>query len=228
MSLGSVIHDIVYGGNDGIVTTFAAVAGAAGADLPRYVVIIIGLANLLADGISMATGAYLALRSERDQYWSIRREECEEIKRHPEFEREEIREFFASKGIKGKDLESVTAIITSNRDVWVETMMHAEHGLTEQASARPILHGFATFVSFQIFGAIPLIPYLFSVDPERRFIVAIVSTALALFVLGVFKSGITKERLWRGPLEIMTVGAVGAFAAYGVGLLLKNMVGVAL
>jgi vacuolar iron transporter family protein len=226
--LGSVIQDIVYGGNDGIVTTFAAVAGATGADLPRYVVIILGLANLLADGISMATGAYLSLRSQRDQYKRIRAEELWEIEHHPDLEREEIREFFTTKGFAGHDLDRATQIITRDRNIWADTMMHAEHGLTEEASGKPVLHGFVTFVSFQIFGAIPLIPYLFTFHPEQRFPTAVISTALALALLGLTKSWVTREQLLRGPIEIVSVGALGAFVAYGIGVLLKSTVGVAL
>ena len=226
--LGNVIQDIVYGGNDGIVTTFAVVAGTMGAGLPRYIVIILGLANLLADGISMATGAYLSLRSERDQFKRIRREELEEIDDHPDLEREEIREFFAKKGFKGADLERVTEVITSDKTVWADTMMHAEHGLTPESTSQPMLHAFTTFLSFQLFGVIPLLPYLFSIPPDLRFTVAVISTAAALLLLGFTKSWVTKENLLRGPIEIVRVGAAGAFVAYGLGVLLKSTVGVAL
>ncbi|OGJ57684.1 hypothetical protein A2881_04250 [Candidatus Peribacteria bacterium RIFCSPHIGHO2_01_FULL_55_13] len=226
--LGNVIQDIVYGGNDGIVTTFAVVAGTMGAGLPRYIVIILGLANLLADGISMATGAYLSLRSERDQFKRIRREELEEIEDHPDLEREEIREFFSKKGFSGEDLERVTAVITKDKTVWADTMMHAEHGLTTESTDRPILHALMTFLSFQIFGIIPLLPYLFSPVPDQRFSVAVISTAIALALLGLTKSWVTKENLLRGPIEIVSVGAAGAFVAYGMGVLLKSTVGVAL
>ena len=78
-TLGPFIQDVIYGGNDGIVTTFAVVAGTVGAGMPHYIVIILGIANLLADGTSMATGAFLSLKSERDQYHRIRKEELEEI-----------------------------------------------------------------------------------------------------------------------------------------------------
>lgn len=226
--LGNVIQDIVYGGNDGIVTTFAVVAGTMGAGLPRYIVIILGLANLLADGISMATGAYLSLRSERDQFKRILREELEEIEDHPDLEREEIREFFAKKGFSGNDLERVTEVITRNKTVWADTMMHAEHGLTEESTARPVLHAVMTFLSFQIFGAIPLLPYLFTLQQDSRFTVAMISTGIALALLGFTKSWITRESLIRGPIEIVSVGAAGAFVAYGIGVLLKSTVGVAL
>lgn len=226
--LGSVIQDIVYGGNDGIVTTFAVVAGTMGAGLPRYIVIILGLANLLADGFSMATGAYLSLRSERDQFKRIRKEEWEEIEDHPDLEREEIREFFQKKGFAGEDLERVTHIITKDKTVWADTMMHAEHGLTEQSTQQPVLHAWSTFLSFQFFGFIPLIPYLFPVTGNLRFPVAIGSTFLALVLLGFTKSLVTKEPLLRGPIEIVSVGAAGAFVAYGIGVLLQSTVGVAL
>ena len=226
--LGNVIQDIVYGGNDGIVTTFAVVAGTMGAGLPRYIVIILGLANLLADGISMATGAYLSLRSERDQFKRIRREELEEIDDHPDLEREEIREFFSKKGFSGEDLERVTAVITKDKTVWADTMMHAEHGLTTESTDRPVLHALMTFLSFQLFGVIPLLPYLFSIPPDMRFTVAVISTGAALLLLGFTKSWVTKENLLRGPIEIVSVGAAGAFVAYGIGVLLKSTVGVAL
>jgi VIT1/CCC1 family predicted Fe2+/Mn2+ transporter len=226
--LGGVIQDIVYGGNDGIVTTFAVVAGTVGADLPRYVVIILGLGNLLADGISMATGAYLSLRSERDQYRRIRREELAEIDRHPDMEREEIRRYLTSLGFSGDDLMRATAVITRDRDIWADTMMHAEHGLHLSSTERPLLHASMTFLSFQIFGAIPLLPYLLAVSPDQRFSVAIASTVAALVTLGLCKSWITRERLLRGPLEITSVGAAGALVAYGIGVLLKSTVGVAL
>lgn len=227
-SLGDFIHDVVYGGNDGIVTTFAVVAGTMGADLPRYVVIILGLANLFADGASMATGAYLSLRAELDQYKRLRKEEEKEIQDDPEIEREEVREYFAAKGIQGQNLSSLVDIITGNRELWLDVMMHFEHGKTSDTGSRPILHGFMTFVSFVTFGSIPLIPYLFNVGESNRFFVSIISTFIALLLLGLTRSAVTRENLVRGPLEILSVGALGALLAYVVGVLLKGIVGVAI
>jgi len=206
--LGSVIQDIVYGGNDGIVTTFAIVAGTVGSGLPRYVAIILGLGNLLADGISMATGAYLSMRSERDQYRRIRDEELEEIRTHPDLEREEVREYLQSLGLKGHTLHNATKAVTS--------------------TDRPILHAFTTFLSFQIFGAIPLIPYIVPVAADNRFRIAIASAAIALVALGLTKSWVIREKLWRGCIEITAVGAAGAVVAYGIGAALKSAIGVAL
>ncbi|OGJ58750.1 hypothetical protein A2635_02615 [Candidatus Peribacteria bacterium RIFCSPHIGHO2_01_FULL_51_9] len=225
---GSFIHDVVYGGNDGIVTTFAVVAGSMGADLPNLVVIILGLANLFADGTSMGTGAYLSLRSERDQYERIRKEELEEINEHPEIEREEVRDAYEKKGFHGEDLERVVHVLTANQSVWVDTMMCEEHQMLPETFESPFKHGVATFASFVFFGSIPLIPYLFSVPEYLQFPVAIVSTFLALLFLGLLRSFITRERLFRGPVEIIFVGALGALVAYGIGFVLHWYMGISL
>lgn len=224
--LGPVIHDIVYGGNDGIVTTFAVVAGTVGADLPHYIVIILGLANLIADGTSMGTGSFLSIRSERDQYKRLRKEELQEIEDDPEVEREEVKEFYAAKGFEGQQLDDVVDVITRDKDVWADTMMIEEHQMADEGGDKPFLHGLMTFLSFQIFGAIPLIPYVFAIERTQRFPVAIFSTIGALILLGLTRSIVTKERLFRGPIEIVSVGALGAIVAYAIGFLLKNSVGV--
>lgn len=227
-AIGTYLREVVYGGNDGIVTTFAVVAGTVGADLPAYIVIILGLANLLADGLSMATGAYLSEKSERAQTKRIFEEELREIELHPALERAEVREFFASKGFADADLDRVVDVITRDKRVWADVMMHAEHGVamgSEQSS--PVINGLATFVSFTVFGAIPLLPYLFGLQASSRFIVAIGATAFALFLLGLARSYATKESRLRGVLETMGIGAIGAVAAYAVGVLLKDLVGAA-
>lgn len=222
--LGPYIHNIVYGGNDGIVTTFAVVAGTVGADLPAYIVIILGLANLFADGVSMAAGAYLSLKSEADQYKRLRKEELKEIDDLPEIEREEVREFFETKGFTGNDLERVVQVITADRELWADTMMVEEHGLVKTASEKPIIHGLATFISFIIFGSIPLIPYIVPLS-SRSFGVAASSTAVAMLFLGILRSYVTRERLLRGALEVAGVGVATAVIAYTVGMGLRGIAG---
>ena len=224
--LGPVIHDIVYGAHDGIVTTFAVVAGTAGADLTAGIVIILGVANLLADGVSMGAGSFLSKKSERDQYQRLRKEELQEIANDPELEREEVREFYEKKGFKGKDLERAVAIITSDTNAWVDTMMREEHGMMEESDGTGLMHGIATFLGFVIFGAVPLLPYFFTMNPEQRFPAAIIGTFLALVLVGATRSIVTRERIYRGAIEIVLIGAVTASIAYGVGVFLKGVAGV--
>jgi VIT1/CCC1 family predicted Fe2+/Mn2+ transporter len=221
--LGPVIHDIVYGAHDGIVTTFAVVAGTVGARLPVSVIIILGVANLLADGVSMGAGSYLSLKSEKDQYDRLLKEEEQEIDTIPEIEREEIRQAFAAKGFSGEDLNRVTDVITSDRRVWLKTMMLEEHGLTEETSSHPFMHTIATFLGFFIFGSVPLLAYIFDIGGTHRFLVAILSTLMALLLVGGTRVYVTRERAVRGILEILVISGVTACIAYGVGVALRGI-----
>jgi len=223
----SYVQNIVYGGNDGVVTTFAVVAGTVGAEFPHAVIIVLGLANLLADGLSMATGAYLSLHAQRDTFERLRKEELQEIEDDPEIEREEVRQAFLQKGFTGEDLERVVATITANKNRWADVMMCEEHGMTRQYTANPVVHGISTFMAFVIFGSIPLIPYLFGIALSWRFPVAIVSTGIALILLGITRSTLTRERRIRGAMEVFLVGALSAAVAYGVGVLLHGFLGLA-
>lgn len=223
-TLGPFIQDIVYGANDGIITTFAVVAGSTGADLAHGTIVILGLANLIADGISMGMGNFLSLRSQRDQYRQVYIEEQGEIARDPEVEREEIREIYAKKGFAGSDLDRIVATITGNERVWIETMMREEHGLTPGGTEYPALHGLITFLSFLLFGAIPILPYMLGAVPaDARPAVAVVSTGIALLLLGILRTFVTRQRPLFGILEVLGVGAVCAFAAYGVGVALRGI-----
>ena len=224
-TLGPYIHDIVYGANDGIVTTFAVVSGVAGAHLPSAIVIILGFANVLADALSMGLGNYLSLKSKRDQYERVRKEELQEIEEIPEIEREEIREIYAKKGFEGSDLDRVVAGITRNKETWADVMMTEEHGLTKEDTGHPASHGFVTFASFILFGCIPIAPYLLPLADNIQFPVTLVSTGIALALLGALRSYVTRERIIKGAVEIFCVGVLCAVASYSVGALLKGVAG---
>lgn len=227
-SIGEFVQDIVYGGNDGIVTTFAVVAGATGAELPVKIIIILGLANLLADGISMATGAFLSIKSQMDQYTRLRRTEQRIIEAESNTQKQLIKSIYEDKGVHNESLSHITEVITNDKNLWLDTIMLEQHGLTKDSASRPVAHGIMTFVSFAFFGAIPLTPYIFGFNANNQFVIAVISTAIALVVLGLTRSIITKERLIRGPIEVVIIGALGAIAAYAIGVLLKDITGVAL
>jgi len=227
-TLGPVIHDIVYGAHDGIITTFAVVAGTVGADLPVGIIVILGMANLLADGVSMGAGSFLSIKSERDQYQRLYKEELKEIEIHPELEREEVKEAFAAKGFQGEDLERAVAVLTRTPDVWAQTMMREEHGLTDASGKPPLVHAIATFLGFVLFGSIPLLPYLLGASSSQQFAVAIFSTIGALLAVGATRSLVTRERIVRGSLEILGIGLATAVIAFVTGVLLRGVVNVAL
>jgi len=162
---GSYVGDFVYGAIDGSVTTFAVVSGVAGAALSFNIVIILGLANLFADGFSMAVGNYLSSKSDKEFIQRERKREEWEVENYPKGEIEEIRVIMRRKGFKGRDLERAVKTIISNKKVWVDTMMADELHLLEDKSS-PVKKGAVTFVSFLVVGAIPLIPYFLSFISE--------------------------------------------------------------
>ena len=216
--IGNYIGDIVYGANDGIITTFAVVAGVAGAALSLKVVLILGFANLIADGFSMAIGNYLGRKSERDFAESEKRMEEWEVEHIPEEERQEIREIYIRKGFEGEDLERAVEIITSDKIRWVEAMLKDELGIFKGGGENPVWNGVATYISFVIAGLFPLTPYFFKL--MNAFPVSIGTTAFALFLVGSSRSIVTRKNWFLSGLEMLVIGSVAAIAAYGIGYLI--------
>jgi vacuolar iron transporter family protein len=222
---GKYLGDIVYGGLDGTVTTFAVVSGVVGANLSSGVVLILGFANLIGDGISMALGNYLSTKSEKEYIRKERQREEWEVDNVPEGEREEIKMIYARKGFTGKDLDNAVKIITSDRKRWVDTMMHEELHLEEDDKS-PIKSASATFFSFFFIGFIPLISFVLSAITGismNTFLISVILSALALFVVGAMRTFVTGLKWYRSGIEMLFVGSIAAGAAYLVGFLLKSM-----
>lgn len=218
------IRDFIYGGIDGSVTTFAVVSGVAGAELSTVVVLILGFANLIADGFSMAASNYLGTKAELDDYRRIERIEHRHIELEPDGEREEIRQIYLKKGFEGDDLEQAVDLITSDRDIWVKTMLSEEYGLpAEIRSAWKA--AFSTFAAFTICGLIPLVPYLFAAAGNAKFAMSSVLTGITFFLIGSLKSRWSTSSWLRSGLETLLVGGLAATLAYAVGMLIKNIVG---
>jgi VIT1/CCC1 family predicted Fe2+/Mn2+ transporter len=222
----SYLSDFIYGAVDGAVTTFAVVAGVAGANLDETVVIILGGANLVADGFSMAVSNFLGSRAERQQRERARREEERQIQLVPEGEREEIRQIFAAKGFEGRDLERVVDVITSDSQLWTDTMMSEELGFsaTEPNEVRAAL---ATLTAFVTVGFLPLLVYVYDVaapgDLEDPFTWSAVMTAVAFLVVGAMKAWFVDQPWWRSAVETLAVGGLAAVLAYAVGALLQGI-----
>ncbi len=218
------LKDSVYGAIDGAVTTFAVVSSVTGAGLSSGIVIILGLANLLADGFSMAAGNFLGTRSENQSQRKARHEEETEIETNPEGEKEEIRQIYANKGFEGETLEKIVEVITSDKERWLDTMMREEHGFSGQ-SPSALKAGLATFASFLLIGSIPLIAYVLDlVDPTligAPFGPSCVLTGIAFFSIGALKSKYVEQHWVFSGAETLGIGALAAAVAYGIGVLLR-------
>ena len=125
------IEEFVYGATDGAVTTFAVVAGVVGAGLSPSIILILGFANLFADGFSMAVGNYLGAKSQKEFIEKKRRREEWEIDNLVEQEKQEIKDIYTQKGFKAELLNEIVNVITARRKVWIDTMMREELGLIE-------------------------------------------------------------------------------------------------
>ncbi|GIV34042.1 MAG: membrane protein [Chitinophagales bacterium] len=221
------LREFVYGGIDGSVTTFAVVAGATGASLDPGIVIILGLANLFADGFSMSVGAYLSEKSERDNYEKHKQIEYWEIENMKEKEIEEIRQIFRDKGFEGTLLEQVVQVITADKDRWVETMMKYELEMIPP-SKNPFMVGAITFLSFLLVGFIPLIvyvvEYMAGVNHGDKFTEAALLTLIAFLIIGYLKSYVNHTSRIKGILETVVLGALAAAVAYATGYWLKELI----
>ena len=222
--LQEYLSEFVYGGIDGAVTTFAVVAGGFGADLDAGIIIILGFANLFADGFSMSVGAYLSAKSNKENYKKHESIEYWEIENLPETERKEIVDIYRAKGFEGELLEKVVDQITSNKDLWVAEMMKDELNLMEETKS-PVKIGAATFASFLIVGFIPLLVYLwtfFYPSDINIFFWTSVLTGLAFVVVGALKSLVNQTSPIKSIAETVALGLLAAIVAYYVGDILEN------
>jgi len=220
--------DFIYGSIDGAVTTFAIVAGVVGASLPAGIILILGFANLFADGFSMAAANYQASKARNEFVQMKRIQEEWEIDNLAEQERDEIREIYRKKGFKDELLEDVVRIITSRRKVWVDTMMKEELGLIEDEK-NPMDSSVSTFVGFNIIGLIPLMPFMIfmmiGIDQNSEaFVYSIISVLAAFFLVGMIKGKIVKKSMMHSGVITLIIGGIAAIVAYMVGYELNFLV----
>jgi len=219
--------EVIYGGIDGIVTTFAVVAGFAGAALSSetttqlsfLVVLLFGLANLFADAASMGLGNFLSVRSEKDLYQVARDKEKADLQTDPNTERLETIKIMQDRGFTAEDAATLANIYQHNEEYWLDFMMQHKQEMSDPRGENEIFTGLATFVSFMIFGAIPLLPFMLeeSGDPATAFTYSIIGTFLALVTLGVLKWRVIGAKFISSLTEVVLVGGTAAILAYFVG-----------
>ena len=194
--------------------------------LPPTIVLILGFANLFADGFSMAISNYLSTKSKKEYADKIRKSEEHSVINIPEEETEEIREIFSEKGFSGQQLDDAVEIITSNQDIWIDTMMKDEFGIFEDHTS-PLKSALVTFVSFNLIGFIPLLAYVLSYFSNsfrsNTFTLSIILTSIAFFIVGSVKGQIVGKRWVLSGFETLLIGGAAAVIAYVVGYLLRGL-----
>lgn len=225
--LAGYFKEIIYGGIDGIVTTFAVVAGFTGAALSTEtttqfsfaVVLLFGLANLFADAASMGLGNFLSVRSEKDLYLSTRREKALSIRAYPDDEKAQTIMVLKKKGFSQTDAEALVGIYASNPTYWIDFLLQHDIELSDPRGEREVLTGLTTFTSFMVFGVIPLLPFIVLGEgaAETTFLYSAFGTFLALVLLGLLKWQVIGTRFVPTLLEVVVVGGVAATLAFYVG-----------
>jgi VIT1/CCC1 family predicted Fe2+/Mn2+ transporter len=208
----SYLRDWIYGGIDGVVTTFAIVAGVVGANLPSRIVLVLGLANLVADGFAMAAGNYSGTQAERDDYDRLLAVERKHIAIVPDGEREEIRQIFGSKGFSGDQLERLVDVITADESRWAKTMVVEEYGLAPTPKS-PTVAALNTFAAFLLCGLVPLVTYL----GAGGLVPCVVATGVVFFAIGAIKSRWSLTPWWWSGFGTFFIGMCAAALAFCVG-----------
>ncbi|MBR9865285.1 MAG: hypothetical protein GYB24_17800 [Rhodobacteraceae bacterium] len=211
-----ILRDAVYGAIDGAVTTFAIVAGVAGAGLSPFIIIALGVANVLADGFSMAAANYSGTKAELDDMRRLRSIEESHIRRFPEGELLEVRAILEQKGLSGDVLDQAALQITRNRENWIALMMEGEYGLSS-IDPHPVKSAATTFLAFLLAGIVPLFPFILGLN--NAFAISAVMTMLTFLVIGALKSHWSLSPWWRSALETLLIGGAAAMIAYYVGTL---------
>ena len=212
----SYLRDFVYGGIDGAVTTFAIVAGVQGAGLSTSIILILGAANIVADGFSMAASNYSATKADLDDRKRIIETEKRHIKFHRRGEIEELRQILEMRGLSGKTLRDATDLIVEDKEKWIGFMLTDEYGLSAE-TPRPIRSALATFAAFLLAGSIPLVPFV--LDLPSPFETSVIATGLTFFLIGTAKSRWSIAKWWRSGAETFLIGSIAAAVAYLVGSL---------
>eukprot|EP00698_Gefionella_okellyi_P007739 TRINITY_DN1891_c0_g1_i1.p1 TRINITY_DN1891_c0_g1~~TRINITY_DN1891_c0_g1_i1.p1 ORF type:complete len:299 (-),score=63.86 TRINITY_DN1891_c0_g1_i1:972-1868(-) len=224
-SVGAYIRSAVYGGLDGIICIFGVVSGVTGGQLPWTVLIVIGIANLLSDALSMGLGDYISTNAEVLYAASERKRERWECDNYLEGEIEEMIEFYEKKGLSNPDATRVVELLSKDKDIFVDFMMIEELGiLPEEESRDAWKHGLVTFAAFVLFGSVPLASFVVAyatmhVDESTAwqcFLVACGFTLLTLFILGAIKARFTNERWYWSGMQTTLLGGAAAGIAYGI------------
>ncbi len=209
------LRNSILGMMDGIISTVGVISGVSGATSNIFIVFIAGIAAALAEAVSMFFSAYISSKTEEEVFEREKMQEEEYVKKTPKVERKEIYDIYKTKGFKGRELEMIVNRITSDKKLWIKTMLIEELGIMPRIYS-PLKEAVLVFAGSAIGGLIPLIPFLVGLVPQFQF--SVVISILVLFSIGVYKSSITQKGLLRSGLESMIAGILAIVIAYYIGV----------
>ena len=222
---GRIIREVVFGINDGLVTAIGFIAGVTVSMADVKMVLLSGLAEMVAGAISMFFGAYLSTKSQREFFDNEIKRETREIDEMPEKEAEEIRGIYSNLGFKEDEVEMIVKRVTSDKKLWVRFMMREELGIMEETFDDPLRVGSIMGISFAIGSLPPLIPYMIMDNPFTALKVAVVTSLLFLFGVGIGKTTVTKGNWLKSGIEVAIIGSIASGVGFIIGKIVSLVVG---
>lgn len=215
------LRDLIFGLNDGLVSNVSLISGVSAASSVR-VILLAGVAGVLAGGASMFAGGYLSNKSQREVFAEEVSRAAELISFAPEEERDALRRIYRGKGFAEDEVEMIVRRICSDPDAWLEELVTEEFGLSLDPGPPPLADGAWAGGGFAIAATVPLLPYLFA-SGTTALLIACALSALALFAVGAAKTLVTRRSPLRSGLEMVVVGVLAASATFGVGRLIGGV-----
>ncbi len=219
--LSSLVREIVFGMEDGMVSTLGAVSGIAVGSQDKFMVLLSGLVIIAVESISMGIGSYLSNRSQREVEKRLLREEREEIEKYPQAEKRELEEMYKADGWPAELAKHMSEAAASDKRLMLKEMAYRELSLVPGGGSTPLFNALAMYFSYIGGGLVPLFVYFF-LPVMIAVKVSIVITLLGLFVLGVVITHYTKLSWWKSGLRIMLIGGLAFVVGLTVGELVKN------
>ena len=212
---GASVREVVFGANDGLVSNTALVAAVAGGTSDPAIIILGGVAGMVAGTISMALGAYVSTKSQRELHESEEAREFWEIEHMREHELAETRRIFRLKGITGPLLDEVVDAVSRDHDQWVKLMMTEELGLPSKP-AKPHLAASVMGVSFAFAAIVPVLPFFFA-EGAAALAATFIMSGIALFTVGAWRAMLSQGNMLRKGTEMVVLAGIAVAAAYGIG-----------
>lgn len=220
------LGEFVYGGIDGSVTTFAVVAGSAGGGLDTKVVLILGIANMLADGLSMGIGSYLSTKSSLQNFNRLKSEVHHDFKNNKSKTLSLLDGIYSRMGFGDKLKKEVIDTVSKNEDIAVDQILKHEHEEVSEQS-HPVWNGVMTYLAFVVVGFIPLFTYIFqdalNLGDDQLFPLSCLFTSIGFVLIGFLKSVLTEENIARAIVETLMLGGVAALVSFYVGDILEKI-----
>ena len=220
--LGDGIREVVFGANDGIVSTFGILAGMVGASISSNLIALVGVIQMFAAGLSMGLGAYISTKSQNEYYRAAEKSELRDIDVHPAREKKQVRAILAERGLLGKTLDGATTSLTRDKKHWLHFLMEERFGIAETSYPHPVFAGAVMFISFVLAGFFVVIPFFFASSKPALAVSATISMVL-LFIVGAGKTKFTKRNLFTSGIENLLIGALTGVVGFTVGALVRGL-----